>query len=168
VTLLVKVRGEPLAALPAVQNDVQALDPELPVFGANTLDAATSVSLLPVQVAAFLALALGVVAVALAAIGLYGVMSYLVRQRTREMGIRMALGAQPATVVWLVTRQGLCWTSTGIILGLAASLAVTRLLTGLLFGVGAIDPVVFFQRSPPVGGHGVRGVRSARPMGERR
>jgi ABC-type antimicrobial peptide transport system permease subunit len=70
-------------------------------------------------------------------------MSYLVRQRTREIGIRMALGAPPATVVWLVTRQGLLWTSTGIILGLAACLAMTRLLTGLLYGVGAIDPVVF-------------------------
>jgi predicted permease len=145
VTLLVKVRGEPLAALPAVLDDVQALDPDLPVFGANTLDAATSVSLLPVQIAAFLALALGVVAVALAAIGLYGVTSYLVRQRTREMGIRIALGAPPATVVWLVTRQGLRWTSTGIILGLAASLAVARLLTGLLYGIGAIDPVVFLS-----------------------
>jgi predicted permease len=143
VTLLVKGRGEPLDALPAVRDAVQALDPDLALFGTNTLDAATSVSLLPVQIAAFLALVLGVMAVALTAVGLYGVMSYLVRQRTREIGIRMALGASPATVVWLVTRQGLRWTSTGLILGLAACLAVSRLLTGFLYGVDAIDPVVF-------------------------
>src|SRR5262249_17964218 len=102
-----------------------------------------SISLLPIQVAASLSIALGAVAIALAAIGLYGVMSYLARRRTREIGIRMALGAQPSSVIWLVARPGLRWTVTAIVIGLAGSLAATRVLRTLLYGVGSIDPLVF-------------------------
>jgi predicted permease len=142
-TLLVKVNGSPWTALSTVSDQVHALDRDLPIFGANTLDAATSISLLPVEIATFLALALGGVAVLLAATGLYGVMSYLIRQRTKEIGIRMALGAQPASVIWLVTQQGLRWTASGIILGLLVSALVTRLLTQWLYGVRALDPIVF-------------------------
>jgi predicted permease len=143
LTMLVKVHGAPLASLPSITDQVHALDPDLPVFGASRLDAATSISLLPVKIAASLALTLGVVAVVLAAIGLYGVMSYLIRQRTKEIGIRIALGARPTTVRSLVTRQGLQWTSTGIVLGLLASVGVSRALTRWLYGVHAFDPVVF-------------------------
>jgi predicted permease len=144
-TLLVRVIGDPLAAFPAVRDQVQALDPDLPLFGASRLDAQTRVSLVPVQVAATLAGTLGVVALALAAIGLYGVMSYVVRQRTREIGLRMALGAQSAAVVSFVTRQGMRWTSTGIVLGLGASWIVARLLAKLLYGISAADPVAFLS-----------------------
>jgi len=142
-TLLVKVAGDPLAAFPSIRDQVQSLDRDLPVFGATTLDDATSISLLPMRIAATLAATLGVVALALAAIGLYGVMSYLVRQRTREIGIRMALGAQPKSVISLLTRQGMYWTLVGIAVGLGMCALVTRMFSGLLYGVGARDPVAF-------------------------
>ena len=142
-TLLVKTAGAPLSMAPQVAAQIHALDPDLALFGVTTLDAASSVSLLPIQVAASLAGAFGLAALALAAIGLYGVMSYLVRQRTREIGIRVALGAQRTAVVSLVTSQGIRWTATGVAVGLGACLAVARLLSGLLYGVSALDPITF-------------------------
>ncbi len=142
-TLLVRVSGDPLAAFPSVRDQVQSLDRDLPVFGAATLDDATSISLLPMRIAATLAATLGFVALALAALGLYGVMSYLVRQRAREIGIRMALGAQRQSVISLLTRQGMHWTFIGIAVGLGVCTLCTRLLSGLLYGVGARDPVAF-------------------------
>jgi predicted permease len=146
-TLLVKTSGAPLSAVPQVSEQIHALDPDLAVFNVTTLDAATAISLLPIQVAATLGGVLGFAALCLAAIGLYGVMSYLVRQRRREIGIRIALGAQPSAVVSLVTRQGIQWTATGVALGLAACLAITRLVSGLssglLYGVHVVDPATF-------------------------
>jgi putative ABC transport system permease protein len=82
-------------------------------------------------------------ALVMAAVGLYGVMSYAVMHRTREIGIRMALGAQTGDVVKLIVRQGLTLTITGLTIGLAAAFGVTRLLSGMLFGVGATDPLTF-------------------------
>ena len=86
---------------------------------------------------------LGAVALVLVAIGLHGIMSYLVRRRTRELGMRMALGAPPNSLIWMVTLQGVRWTVTGAVLGIVASLAVTRVLTGLLYGIAPSDAVVF-------------------------
>jgi predicted permease len=140
--VLVKARGV-VDVLPAVRSAVAALDPNLPIFNIMTLDAATSISLLPVKVAAAVAGTLGILALVLGAIGLYGVMSYLVRQRTREIGIRMALGAQSGAVIDLVTRHGMRWTAIGLVLGLAASLAVAKLIEGFLYGIGPADPTAF-------------------------
>jgi predicted permease len=141
--ILVKGRGDEAETLRAVREAAAALDPNLAVFGVMTLDAATSISLLPVKIAATVASTLGTLALALGAIGLYGVMSYLVRQRTREIGIRMALGAQRGSVVNLVTRHGMRWTGIGLAVGLAASFAVAKVIAGFLFGVGPADPAAF-------------------------
>jgi putative ABC transport system permease protein len=142
-TILVKSRASAMDALPALRTAVGALDPNLAVFSIMTLDAATSISLLPVKVAATLTAALGILALILGAIGLYGVMSYLVRQRTREIGIRMALGAHAGAVVRLITRQGMRWLGIGLALGLAASFGVARLIAGFLYGIGPADPIAF-------------------------
>ncbi len=141
--LLVKSAGGPMDAVPRLRAEMEALNPNLPLFGVMTLDAATGISVLPVKIAASLAGGLGLLALALGAIGLYGVMTYLVRQRTREIGIRMALGAQPNGVVRLVTGQGMRWTVIGLMMGLAAAFGVARLIAGFLYGVAPADPVAF-------------------------
>lgn len=141
--LLVKSRGRAADAVPLLHEVVSAVDPNLALFGVTPLERATNISLLPVQVAASLSAALGVLALALGTIGLYGVMSYLVRQRTRELGIRIALGAQSATVVRLITRQGMRWTVIGLVLGLSAAFGIAKLLAGFLYGVGPADPIAF-------------------------
>src|SRR6185295_9874000 len=105
--------GASTNALVNVRAAVAALDPNLPVFNVMTLDSATSVSLLPLKVGAAIAGALGVLAVILGAIGLYGVMSSVVRQRTREIGIRMALGAHGQSVIRLIAGHGMRWTAVG-------------------------------------------------------
>ena len=141
--LLVKSRGNAGDVLPLVRAAVAAIDPNLPLFSVMSLDSLTSISLLPVKIAATVAGTLGILALLLGAIGLYGVMSYLVRQRTREIGIRMALGAQRGAVVDLVTRHGMRWTGIGLAIGLTISLAVAKLIAGFLYGVGAADPIAF-------------------------
>jgi len=141
--VMVKTRGNAADALPLVRAAVADIDPNMALFSVMTLDSATSISLLPVKVAATVAGTLGVLALILGAIGLYGVMSYLVRQRTREIGIRMALGAERGTVVGLVTGHGMRWTGIGLVVGLAASFAVAKLIAGFLYGVGPADPTAF-------------------------
>jgi len=143
LTLLVKTAGPPTSAVPNVRAAVQSLDRELPLFNISPLDAVTAISLLPVQVAAIVSGSLGIVALVLAAIGLYGVMSYIVRQRTSEIGLRVALGATPANVISVITRQGMRWTAIGLALGLVVAWMLTRLLTNLLYGVEATDPIAF-------------------------
>jgi predicted permease len=143
VTLLVKTTTDPIALLPVVRGVMQELDPDVALFRAGALDRATRVSLLPLEVAGSLAGALGVVVFGLAAIGIYGMTSYLVRQRTREIGVRLALGADPAHLVRTLTREGMLWTAAGLGLGWTAALASTQLLRTFLYGVGPTDPVAF-------------------------
>jgi len=143
VTLLVRTTGEPMAVLPVVRSVVRSIDAELPVFNASPLDAVTAVSLVPVQVAAMVSGVLGLVGLLLAAVGLYGVMSFIVRQRTKEIGTRIALGATPGEVIRVMTWQGMRWTLVGLAFGLGVAWLGTRLLTNLLYGVEATDPVAF-------------------------
>src|SRR5262249_43849917 len=124
LSVLVRTRGESTSALPSIRDALEALDPDLPALGRTTLDAATSVSVLPPQLAGASATLLGAVAVMVVAIGLYGLRSYLVRRRSRELGIRMALGAQPKALVWMVANKGLRWAAAGIVLGIVMSLVV--------------------------------------------
>jgi len=142
-TLLARTRRAPAGAIPALRRAVQSLDETLPVYDVKTLTEHMGLSLLPARAAAGLLGSLGVLALALAALGIYGVMSYAVAGRTREIGVRMALGAQGADVLRLVLRQGMTLVLLGVALGLAAAFGATRLLASLLYGVSASDPVTF-------------------------
>jgi predicted permease len=142
-SLIVRGETEPQRLIAAVRGQLQQLDANLPISSAKTLVERLALPLLPARLAAVALGSFGLLALALAAIGIYGVMSYAVTRRTREIGIRMALGAQRGDVLKLVMRQGTRWTLIGITLGLLASLALTRLMKNLLFGVSATDPLTF-------------------------
>jgi ABC-type antimicrobial peptide transport system permease subunit len=120
----------------------QAVDPNLPVFGIGTFSSMVSASLAPHRFSAELMSAFAVLALLLAAIGIYGVLAYFVGQRTREIGVRMALGAAPGSVIGMVLRQGLRPIAAGMAIGLAGSVAFSRSLAGMLYGVSAVDPLV--------------------------
>jgi len=120
-----------------------SMNPNLPVVQALTLEEYSRVGLLPQRLAASVAGSLGIVGLLLAAIGIYGVTAYMVTTRTREIGIRIALGAQQGSVVRMVLRQGLLLTGIGAAAGLALAAGVSRLLGSLLFGVSAADPITF-------------------------
>ena len=141
VSLVVKSdRG---GTIPHIRAAVRELDPKLPVTTAMALEEVTALILIPQRIAGAVAASLGIVVLLLAAIGIYGVMSYSVSRRAREIGIRMALGADRGTVLRLVIKQGAVLTAAGIGLGLALGAAGAQLLRSLLFGVSALDPIAF-------------------------
>jgi putative ABC transport system permease protein len=143
MTFVLRTDGDPADMAPAVRRAVREIDPDQPVADVRTMN----------QVMAefvgrdrFNTLLLGIfagLATLLAAVGIFGVMSYSVTLRTREIGLRMALGAQPGEVLGLLLKQGFLLTAIGIGVGIAGALALTRLLSGLLFGVGSTDPATF-------------------------
>ena len=142
-TLLVRTDREPLGALAAVRQAVSAVDADLPVFDIRPLAELTSVSLLPARLVGWLLGLFGVLALVLAAIGLYGVVGFLARQRTHELGIRLTLGAQQHQILATVLGPGLRWTGWGLAIGLGLSLLLTRLLSGLLHEVSPSDPLTY-------------------------
>src|SRR5262249_47809659 len=142
-TFVVQVRADPQGTLAAIRRLVQELDPRLSLSRLGTLEQHLALALLPTRTTALLFSLFGAVAMLLAVSGLFGVVAYAVSQRTHEIGIRVALGAQENDVLAMVLRQGMKLTTIGILVGLVGALAVTRLLRSLLFGVNPIDPMVF-------------------------
>src|SRR5262245_29226572 len=143
MSLVVRATNDPRSLAGAIQREVQSLDRDIPVSLIKTLDQYLGVA---VSQPKFNALLLGLfagLALLLTAIGLYGVMSYSVIQRTQEIGIRLALGAQTGAVLRMLLRQGLRLTALGLALGLAAAYALTRYVQTLLFGVQPADPLTF-------------------------
>ena len=143
LSFLVRTAGNPVLAEPTLRREVRALDPNVGVFDMMPMTEFISASLFPQKVAAALLSVLGLIALILAAAGLYAVMAYSVIQRTREIGIRMALGAKPGDVVRLVMRQSLAVTFGGLAAGFLIALAGTRLAASLLVNISATDPSVF-------------------------
>ncbi|HEY9404508.1 MAG TPA: ABC transporter permease [Pyrinomonadaceae bacterium] len=143
VSLYVRTAGDPQNSLETVRQAVQTMDKNLPVYNAKTMTESIGLSLFDQRMAATLLGFFGLLALILAAIGLYGVMAYSVGQRRRELGIRMALGAQKSNVLKLVVGQGLKLTLIGTAIGLIAAFGLMRLASSMLYGVSASDPLTF-------------------------
>jgi predicted permease len=143
INLVVRTAVKPKAAAALVQHEVERLDPGLPVYGVETMEEQVGKSLVLARLAASFLGVFGFLALTLAAVGLYGLMSYTVVARTREIAIRMALGASAQRTLSMLARQGLGTVGVGLAAGLAASLAVGRLVSSLLYGVGSFDPLTF-------------------------
>ena len=140
MSLLVRTTTEASMALP-VRRLVAELDPALPILASQSMEEHTAIGLFPQRVAVWVAGSLGAVALLLALIGIYGVTAFGVAQRTREIGIRIALGSTQRSVLGSVIGQGLRLGTIGVVLGIVAAIAVTRLLESMLFGVPGTDPI---------------------------
>ena len=143
MSLVVKTRVDPESVIPAVSQAVRSVDPDQPVYRVRTMEQVISESLSSRRLNLWLLGVFAGVALVLSAAGLYGVISYLVTQRTREMGIRMALGAEASQVVKLIMARGVVLIALGVIIGLAGAFVFTRWLESMLYGVGRRDPATF-------------------------
>ena len=143
MVLLVRTNGDPAEIIPAVRREVQTIERNLPLANARLMTEMLSTSLFPARMGAVLLGVFGLLALVLASVGLYGVMSYSVARRTKEIGIRMALGAQSTDVLRLVLRESMTLVGAGMLLGLLAAFAATRLLAGFLYGISPTDPAAF-------------------------
>ena len=152
VTLHVRTAANPAAILPVVRRQVQALNADLALTNPATIEDLVAQGLWAPRMAAALFGLFGLLAMVLASVGIYGVMAYLVAQRTGEIGLRMALGARPSDVLRLVVGQGMRLAGAGILAGAACGLAVTRLIADLLFDVHPYDPATFLAVSGLVAG----------------
>jgi putative ABC transport system permease protein len=142
-TIVVKTENQPAAMATAVRNEIRAFDKDQAVFNVTTLEQLLGESILLRRFFMLLLVVFALLALILAAVGIYGVMSYAVTQRTQEIGIRMALGARTSDVLRLIVGRGMMLALIGIAVGLLASLALTRLMEGILFGVSPTDSPTF-------------------------
>jgi putative ABC transport system permease protein len=147
MALHVRAASDPKEMVAAVRREVQTMDANLPVYNIKTLAEQKSSSLYTSRMVATLLTFFGLLALLLAAIGIYGVMAYSVNRRTREIGIRMALGARRADVLKLVLGEGLIIVAAGLAVGLGVTFAVTRVISSLLYGVSATDAATFIAVS---------------------
>lgn len=143
MTLVARTRGAPDNVLAEVRRLVRELDPDLPVFDVQTMENRMGIVLLPARLGGTVLGLFGLLGLTLAAVGIYGVMAYSVAQRRRELGIRVALGADRGMVLRLVLGEGMRLAVVGTLLGLAGAAAAARLVQGLLYNVSALDPVAF-------------------------
>jgi putative ABC transport system permease protein len=141
--LVVATEGDAIGMAPAVRAEIRALDPAGPVTAISTVEAQLGESLAVRRFQAWLLTLFSMLAVLLSAVGVFGLMAQMVVRRTQEIGLRMALGASPQTVVSMVLRQGVVLAAAGAVLGTLGALAVARALNSLLFGVGAADPISY-------------------------
>jgi putative ABC transport system permease protein len=143
VNIAVRSAGEPLALQRSVADRIRAIDPELPMVGVRSMEQIVEESVGGDRFRTVLFSSFGALALLLAVVGIYGVMSYLVAQRTHEIGLRMALGAERGRVIAHVLREGMTSALTGVAIGLIGAYVVGRTMQGMWFGVGAIDPIAF-------------------------
>jgi putative ABC transport system permease protein len=141
--LQVRTKGDPASLVPILRSEVAALDPNLPVANVQTLNNHLGLALMPARLAGGSLAVFGLLGLVLASVGIYGVMSYSVAQRTREIGIRMAIGAARGEVMRLVMRQGLTMVAVGGGVGLALAFGAAQLIRGMLYGGNALDPLTF-------------------------
>jgi ABC-type antimicrobial peptide transport system permease subunit len=143
VTIHLRVAGDPKVYALAVERTVGQIDSDLPLYQVTTLKSSMQLGNVFERMAAILAGSFGLLALALAAVGIYGVVAFATRQRTHEIGIRMALGAKKIDVLIMIIKQGLKLAIVGVVIGIAAALALTRFLSSLLYGVDPNDPLTF-------------------------
>jgi putative ABC transport system permease protein len=143
VFVVVRAAGDPLGLARPIRNVIREMDPSLPVANIRPMTEVVSTALATPRLTGFLLGTFAAIALTLAAVGIYGVLAYLVSQRTHEIGIRLAIGANRSQVLAMIMRQGLTLTSSGIVVGLAAAFVLTRLMQSLLYQVRPSDPVTF-------------------------
>ena len=143
INVVVRSAGDPAALTTAVRREIRDFDPDLPVYDVRTMEQRVSESLARRKFSMLLLSIFAVLASGLAALGIYGVVAFLVAQGTKEVSIRMALGATPRGIGLLVVRHGLVIAAVGITLGVAGAFVLTRLMQSLLFGVSSTDPVTY-------------------------
>jgi predicted permease len=143
MTVILKAAGDPNQLISAVRSQVKAVDPDQPIYSIKSMDEIRAESVAPERLNLTLLSLFAGIALVLAIVGIYGVMSYTVTQRTHEIGIRMAIGAQPRDVFRMVIRQGMLLALIGVVCGLVGAFGLTRLMASMLFGVEPTDPVTF-------------------------
>ncbi len=143
MSVMIRTSGDPTALIPALRREVTGLDANMPLGNIRTLERHLGSSLLPARIAGMALGIFGLLGLLLASIGMYGVMAYSVSQRTREIGIRMAIGATATDVVRLIMRQGLTLVAIGTVIGLVAAIGASRALASVLYGSNANDPATF-------------------------
>jgi len=141
--LVVRTQGDPTLMIPRIEGAIRSVDPQQTITAAYTLDDAVSEAVARPRLVTVLLGLFGAMGLVLGALGIYGVLAYLVTQRTREIGVRIALGARTTSVLGMVLGRGLQLAGIGVGIGLGASLLLTRLMSGVLYGVSPTDPVTF-------------------------